>query len=312
MTLSPILLFIFFQWTLRDSWVPILLSVLVFIAALGGIGFAVFVAMREARRSDPYSLFSRPELLSAYGPLYAQYLNPRYFYFLIPLAAMLFRAIFISFGHASGLAQIILLMIVELTVLVSVLVLRPHTTRGADVFSSFLAIIRLVCTGLLIAFLQSLNVQPIPRVAIGIVMAVIFSVTFVVVLINLILHSGINRLWSRRKDSPEPTLQGSSSGEHDMLEKKGNTAFSDTGKSANPTSERRVSLDPEVNQSSPLATPTTANDTARDSTSTNLGNLLPRRWSFTPLSSPALSTPHSSSPPPPHPTSTSPTDNAFR
>ncbi|KAF9051023.1 TRP-domain-containing protein [Hymenopellis radicata] len=284
MTIFPIIVFAFFQWTLKDSWVPVLLSVISVLAICGGLGYAVFVTMREARRSTPYSLYSRPELLSSYGPLYAQYLNPRYFYFLIPLAAIVLRSVFISFGHADGLPQIILLMILELAVLTSILVLRPHKTRGADVFSSFLAIIRLVCTGLLIAFLERLNVSPIPRVAIGIVMAVIFSVTVIVVLINLVLHSGVNRLWSRRKssDSDSTVHQESSAEDNGMLEKdeQKNRLFSTHSRPGNSTPERSVPLDPEINQPYPPITPTTGNIA-----STHLGNM-PRRWSITPPTSP--------------------------
>ena len=53
--------------------------------------------------------------------------------------------------------------------------------------------ILLVCTAPMIAFLETLNVKPIPRVVIGVVIAVIlvFSVSIVVVL-NLVLHF-INR-----------------------------------------------------------------------------------------------------------------------
>ncbi len=281
MTFFPIIVFTFFQWTLKDSWVSVLLSVIAFLAICGWLGYAVFVTMREARRSTPYSLYSRPELLSSYGPLYAQYLNPRYFYFLIPLAAIVLRSVFISFGHADGLPQIILLMILELAVLISVLVLRPHKTRGADVFSSFLAVIRLVCTGLLIAFLERLNVSPIPRVVIGIVIAVVFSVTVIVVLINLVLHLGVNRLWNRRKSSDNDSTvhQESSAEDNDMLEKdeKKNRLFS---AHSQPTPERSVPLDPEINQPYP-------------------SGKMARRWSTTPPTS-FIDSPTSSTTSPTH------------
>ncbi|KAF8919972.1 hypothetical protein CPB85DRAFT_1429444 [Mucidula mucida] len=281
MTFFPIIVFTFFQWTLKDSWVSVLLSVIAFLAICGWLGYAVFVTMREARRSTPYSLYSRPELLSSYGPLYAQYLNPRYFYFLIPLAAIVLRSVFISFGHADGLPQIILLMILELAVLISVLVLRPHKTRGADVFSSFLAVIRLVCTGLLIAFLERLNVSPIPRVVIGIVIAVVFSVTVIVVLINLVLHLGVNRLWNRRKSSDNDSTvhQESSAEDNGMLEKdeKKNRLFS---AHSQPTPERSVPLDPEINQPYP-------------------SGKMARRWSTTPPTS-FIDSPTSSTTSPTH------------
>ena len=41
----------------------------------------------------------------------------------------------------------------------------------------------------MIAFLETLNVNPIPRVVIGIVIAVIFSVSIIVVVPNLVLQA---------------------------------------------------------------------------------------------------------------------------
>ncbi len=160
-----------------------------------------------------------------------------------------------------------------------------------------LAIVRLVCTGLMIAFVERIAVNAIPRVVIGIVMAVIYSVAIIVVVINLVLHCGIERLWTKQEKAPH---EGSAD---DTTEKDGRrTSFPDLTRPKNPTPERNIPLDPEINQPyTPLTPPSTAEHGAsnRDSASTNFGNLLPRRWSFTPLSSPTdshLSHPSLSSP----------------
>ncbi len=253
--------------------------------------------MRTARLSTAYALYSHPPIISSHGPLYAQYRTVRYFFFLIPLACVYLKAIFIAAVKTSGLAQIILFLTVEVSVMTSVVVLRPHRTRGADVLASYLAIVRLVCTGLMIAFVERIAVNAIPRVVIGIVMAVIYSVAIVVVVINLVLHCGIERLWTKQEKAPH---EGSAD---DTTEKDGRrTSFPDLTRPKNPTPERNIPLDPEINQPyTPLTPPSTAEHGAsnRDSASTNFGNLLPRRWSFTPLSSPTdshLSHPSLSSP----------------
>ncbi|KAG7446396.1 TRP-domain-containing protein [Guyanagaster necrorhizus] len=297
--LYPIVVFAFYQWTLKDSWLSILLSVIAFLAVACGTGYSAFIVMRTAHQSKAYALYSRPAIISSHGPLYAQYRTARYFFFLISLACVYLKAIFIVFAKASGLAQIILFLTVEVGVMTSVFVLRPHRTRGADVLASYLAIVRLVCTGLMIAFVERLAVDAIPRVAIGIVMAVIYSVAVIVVVINFVLHCGIQQLWTK-----QDTSQHEGSANDAMVEKDDRgSSFPDLLRPKNATPEQNIPLDPEINEPHTPLTPPSAegeqNVNKRDSASTNFGNLLPRRWSFTPLSSPAdshLSHPSLSSP----------------
>jgi Transient receptor potential (TRP) ion channel len=84
--------------------------------------------------------------------------------------------------------QVILATIVEFSVLACVLIFKPHSTRGGDILATYLSIVRLVCTGLLVAFVQELNVAPIPRVVIGIIAALIFSVAIVFMFFNVLFH----------------------------------------------------------------------------------------------------------------------------
>ncbi|KIK67101.1 hypothetical protein GYMLUDRAFT_81706 [Collybiopsis luxurians FD-317 M1] len=298
----PILVFAFYQWTLKDSWLSILFAVISFLAVTGVICYSSFTIIRTVRHSEPSTLYTH-SLLGSYGPLYGQYLSTRYIFFLMVLAAVFLRAIFISFVQSAGLAQVILLLILEIALVAALLVVRPHKTRGADVFSSFLGIVRVVCTGLMIAFVESINVKAIPRYAIGLVLAVIYAITIILVIVNLILHSGIRHLWKRRDTSRRLSLQESS---NSTLEKGGhspsNYSASDLfGRPMNPTPERNVPLDPEVNQpynpSSPTATIDYASTRQRDSQSTTFGSVLPRRWSFTPLHTPTESSALDHSPP---------------
>jgi hypothetical protein len=122
-------------------------------------------------------------------PLWGQYRSNRHWFFLALTLSSFCKAIFVSFAKDHGMVQVILTIVVEFGVLACVLALRPHSTRGADVLSTYLSIVRLVCTGLLITFVQDLGVAPIPRAIIGIVMAVIFSVAVIVMFINIVFHS---------------------------------------------------------------------------------------------------------------------------
>jgi hypothetical protein len=106
--------------------------------------------------------------------------------------------------------QVILLVILEGLVFISIIVLKPYDTRKADILAGYLAIVRLVCAGLMIAFLPSLAVKAIIRVVIGIVTAVIFSVAVVVMFFNTVWNI-LQPLFSRKNRTPSPTDSSDSS-----------------------------------------------------------------------------------------------------
>ncbi|KAG6813315.1 hypothetical protein H0H92_012128 [Tricholoma furcatifolium] len=160
-----------------------------------------------------------------------------------------------------------------------------------------LAIIRLVCNGLMIAFAENLNVSPIARTVIGLVIAVIFSVTILITYVNILLNSGIDRLWTR--GSLGRTTQ--SSAEMSIMEKGDKTLFSpssssgDVARPPNPTPHSSNQIDPNLLQPFPVSPTETEITTSaymsnRTSGTTTLGSTLPRRWSVSPLSSPTSPT----------------------
>ncbi|KAF8210116.1 hypothetical protein K438DRAFT_1809034 [Mycena galopus ATCC 62051] len=214
--LFPVLIFVFNQWSLKDSWLSTLFSVLTLLAISAVVIYPVYLTLRLARRESPDALESNLEHLATHGPLYAQYRIPRYYFFLPLLLAAFVKAVVIAAGQGSGMAQVVVLIIVELAIVATHILLKPYDSRGGDVFSTYLAIVRLVCTGCMIAFVQSLEVAAIPRVAIGAVIAVIFSIAVIVLAINIFLHAGVNRLW-RRNNKAAPSRQGSA--DASMLEK---------------------------------------------------------------------------------------------
>ncbi|KAJ7647427.1 hypothetical protein FB45DRAFT_782154 [Roridomyces roridus] len=213
----PITLFAFYQWSLKDSWLSVLLSVLAVLAIWSFVIHSGFLTLRRARREGAEELVLDVEHVASHGPLFAQYRAPRYYFFLLPLLAIFVRAVVIAAGEKSGMAQVILFLIVELTLFVSHILLKPYKSRGGDVLSTYLALVRLVCAGLMIAFVESIGVAPIPRVVIGAVIVVVFSVAVLVLAINIFLHSGILWAWRHRRSVRSPSLKGSA--DASMLEK---------------------------------------------------------------------------------------------
>ncbi|KAJ3576785.1 hypothetical protein NP233_g209 [Leucocoprinus birnbaumii] len=237
--LLPLLIFAFYQWTLRDSWVSILLSVLTFVGLLVFLIYPPYLIFRLVRRSqDPYELYSHspPTYLTSLGPLYAQYRPERFYAFIALLAVPFLKAIFISFANPSGLAQVILLLITEFAVLGLQIALKPHKTKGGNVLSTYLGVTRLVATGLLIAFVERVALKPIPRTIIGAIIAVIWSVAVVILILDLVVYHILLPLWhiatGRLRSNDSATAVGSPSPlnfEGSMLEKGEKTSRTGSG-----------------------------------------------------------------------------------
>jgi len=191
--------------------------------------------------------------------------------------AIFIKALFIAFSQAKGGVQVVAILIIECALLASLLALRPHKSRAADVLATYLAITRVVCTGLMIAFLEGLNLGAIPRVVIGIVMAVIISIAVIVMFINTLVNLGLFRFiparYRRRRRRIIP--------DESVLEK----GPEDTNwRPRNPTPQRNIPLHPDINQPYPDSPSQTLTDRSSaysdESGSTTVGSLLPRRWSI--------------------------------
>jgi len=186
---SPVIIFAMFQWTLKDSRISLALSIITFISILGGILYPTIRTHRLAFSTKPYDLYTTSRYLAVFGPLYGQYRPSRYYFFTPLLCATFLKAIFIAFLQSHGEAQVIAIALIEALLLVAHATLRPHTTRGGDVLGTLLATARLIAAGLSIAFVQRLKLAAIPRVVIGIVIAIVFSVAVIGVWVNVLLHT---------------------------------------------------------------------------------------------------------------------------
>lgn len=294
----PLLVFSVFQWTLDDSWLSILLAVIVFVAVSATIIGVSSVLLREARRANALVLYSdSPEMLP-YSPLIGQYHARRFYLFFPVLILPIFKAIVIAAGKNNGLAQLVVLTIIELSTVLMPIVLRPYKTRGGDVFSTYLAIVRLVCTGLMIAFVERLDVGAILRVVIGCVVGIVFCANIIVLVINILIHVYHHVRPQKQEDADKSITECGT--EPASWEKRSNSTFFGESEQQfthvrprNPTPDCNAPLDPAIRESYPVNTPpSTTNDhftsrgDIRDSVSTSLGSILPRRFDITPLSSP--------------------------
>jgi Transient receptor potential (TRP) ion channel len=273
--------FTLYQWTLKDSWLSTLISVITFLVILGTVGCAATRVLLFGRRSSPWLL---TDDLPALQPLYGQYRILRYHFFALPLIATFVRAILIAAAKNNGTVQIITVVCLELSLLLSHVILKPGKTRRADILCVFLAVIRLVTAGLQVAFIVPVALAPIPRVVIGIIVLVLFSIAVVVMFFNTLWNLGLKRLWFYRRFTTLPSRGSTSQGSLEkMTEKdveKGESTV--TSRPSNPTPPHGPLVDPTMNAPDALSqvTPTTAEPSSAHSTDTTMsyGLQLPSRW----------------------------------
>jgi hypothetical protein len=103
---------------------------------------------------------------------------------------MIARAGFIAFGPDNAWAAVIGNVVIEGLVLIALIACRPHKDRKGDWLSPFLAFVRMVAFGLLIAFIPSMEVRPIPRAVIGYVEIAVIGIPTVLLLLGLIWNAG--------------------------------------------------------------------------------------------------------------------------
>lgn len=251
--------FTLYQWTLKDSWLSTVISVITFLAIFSIVGCAAASVLLFGRRSSPWLL---AEDLPTHEPLYGRYRILRYYFFVFPLLATFIRSVLIAAAKNNGTLQIVAVVCIELSVLLSHVALTPGKTRRADILSVFLSVIRLVTAGLLVAFIVPVALPPIPRVVIGIIVLVLFSIAVVVMFFNILWNLGLRHLWSHQRFTILLSRGSASQGSLEKMTEKdvelGNSSV--TSRPSNPTPTLgRPRVDPAMNAPDALSqvTPTT-------------------------------------------------------
>jgi low affinity Fe/Cu permease len=91
-------------------------------------------------------------------------------------------------------------VVVELLIFGTLIVFRPGHTKSSDALALFLSIVRVATTAALVPFVKDqIGVDPIPRVVVGIVIAIICSVGVIVLFVNFLVNLAVWRSIFRRK-----------------------------------------------------------------------------------------------------------------
>ena len=196
--LFPVFIFALYQFNIGrdDSWLSILLAALCFAWTVIGLTVVLVLAVLRHRRdghefSSTSPLYSRYGWYNSAGMIYRQFRPKYHFWWFAPLALASFvRACFIAFGQGNPWAQVIGLVVVEFLLLVTCVGFRPHKDKKGDWLGAFLAFARMCAFGLMIAFIPSMDVDPITRTIIGFVVIVMFGLPVVLLFFGLLFNLG--------------------------------------------------------------------------------------------------------------------------
>lgn len=208
----PIWIFAFYQFVIGDSKLAIFFAALSIALTLIPLAVVFVLSIIRARRVSSTApsispLYTSYRWFHSVGVLYRPYRQRFHYFWFIFVLALIARAGFIAFGPRNGWAQVIGNVVVEFILFIALLACRPHKDRKGDWLAPILSFFRLAAFGLLIAFIPSVNVSPIPRAIIGFVIIVMFGLPTVLLFFGLIFNAGYGYWWRRHTHRIEDGLE---------------------------------------------------------------------------------------------------------
>lgn len=194
------------ELTQKDSAAEIVLAITMWLVTTGVLAFAAFKIILRAYRSKQqhntpaYTLYSDPATLNKWGFLYIYYRAPVYWFLVPALVYIIVKGMIVAFGQSNGLAQSIVLLILEIAMMLAIGIIKPFMTKGANVF----AIIGAVLNSLnAIFFLVFSNVFSQPPLMTGIlgVIYFLFNAAFTLALLIYLLVGIVYAVLSKSPDS---------------------------------------------------------------------------------------------------------------
>lgn len=192
----PLLCLSFYQWTIRDSWLSALLSVIVsLLVTILFFSPLIVQVYRKVLVRAPKTI----TLIPIYVDIHRQY---RYCHTIgfVALLPPLGGCILVAFGQNHDAVQLALFMVMEISYVLFIFFRRSSIDmKGDRLLTMGLSASRVVVMGLMISFIQATRVAAIPRTIISFVISVILSVTYLFGLCYTLVR--IIRWWSQ---TPQP------------------------------------------------------------------------------------------------------------
>jgi hypothetical protein len=145
------------------------------------VGTSVFLTWRILRAASADTHFEDFGLLLKYGALYNTLAEEGTLFFLVNLLARFLWGLSVAMLSAYGIAQVAVLMVVELGYMMVIGVKWPFSESGDNKFHILLSVVKILVTGCSIPYIQELNVSPKTRQIFGYVQMGLHLSVFVVI-----------------------------------------------------------------------------------------------------------------------------------
>ncbi|KAJ9486992.1 hypothetical protein VN97_g6346 [Penicillium thymicola] len=181
------------ELTRRDSAAEIVLAITMWLVTTAILAFAAFKVFQRAMRSKQqhntpaYTLYSDPATLNQWGFLYIYYRAPVY-YFLVPaLVYVVVKGMVIAFAQPSPVAQSIVLLILELSMMLATAIIKPFMSKGANVTAITMTVINSLNTIFLLVFSDVFDQPELMTGILGVIFFLVNAIFTLVLLIYLLV-----------------------------------------------------------------------------------------------------------------------------
>lgn len=181
------------ELTHRDSAAEIVLAITMWLVTTALLAFAAFKVFQRAMRSKQlhntpaYSLYSDPSTLNQWGFLYIYYRAPVY-YFLVPtLVYTIIKGMVIAFAQPSPVAQSIVLLILELSMMLATAIIKPFMSKGANVAAITMTVLNSLNTIFLLVFSDVFDQPELMTGILGVIFFILNALFTLVLLIYLLV-----------------------------------------------------------------------------------------------------------------------------
>lgn len=194
------------EFTVRDSPAVVVLAVIMFLTAVGVIGFAFwntykFGKLSIEKHDNPAALlYGDSKILHKYGFFYTMFHAEVYWFGIVLVSYSLVKGIFIALCQGSGKVSTIVLFVVDLAYTIFLFVKKPYMNKATNILNYCMAIVTTI-NSLLFIFFSEVFGQPAPVASIMGWVFFILNAAFSLVLLLMILALVGMALLSKNPDS---------------------------------------------------------------------------------------------------------------
>ncbi|KAI9275015.1 hypothetical protein EDC94DRAFT_654432 [Helicostylum pulchrum] len=175
----PMMTLSFYQLMIPSYWyITVLAAGFVMIPFL----FYGFVAIKLLQIRPASFIFTEIQLLLRYGSLYNTFTDDKFIFFILVIVYKTLVAAMIGLFQTSGLAQIILVILAECTLMIAIMIKLPYSDGQVNFIHVAVGFIRLVVLALNIAFLPVIEATVLVKQYVGYVQMSLHCLVFFVFL----------------------------------------------------------------------------------------------------------------------------------